>query len=160
MRWLRISLSLMSLTLSIFFICLWARSQACVDEFEGGFRADQRVSASTRRDGLQIHIQKLGKPTTPAWRWRYIPQDAQAFRSPTFPWELFAKRGAGFAYLSNSGSLHLRIPYWFLTLFCVMGAVVLAPKFRWRWSLRQMLAIVTCSSVLLGIVVALSKSCD
>jgi hypothetical protein len=151
---LRVGLAWLSLTLGVVFACIWVRSQLRMDELHVGFRADQEFWGHTRRDGLRIHFQKLLKPEAQAWRWRYIPPKDQEYRGPLFPWE-HDKLVAGFAFSGGRNGWSLAIPFWFLTLTCAGAAVLSAPKSYWHFSLRRLLAIVTCVAVVLGIVVAL-----
>jgi hypothetical protein len=157
LRWLRVGLAWLSLTLGIVMACLWVRSRLCTDEVEGGFRADHQIDVYTRPDGLRIRSDETRKPIAPTWRWRYIPPEERQFRGPIFPWEQFATQFAGFAFGHSPGHWSLAIPFWFLTLACAVTAVLSAPRPFWRFSLRRLLAIVTFVAVVLGAMIALSR---
>jgi hypothetical protein len=150
-RKLRIAWSVGWGALCLLLIALWVRSQAGMDELYVGFRAYQQIRIHTRPDGLRIHIDELRKPVFRAWRWRYIAPYEQRFRSPVFPWE-YDEQVAGFADEYSRGHLALAIPYWFLTLTCAVAAVLLAPKTRWRFSLRTLLIATTLVAVALGVI--------
>ena len=122
LRWLRVGLSLMSLTLGVFFTCLWGR-QVWMGQHYVGFRTDQQIWLYQRPDDLRIHIEELRKPAASAWRWRIVTLDERSFRGPIFPWE-YDKQVVGFAYWYSRGNLALAIPFWFLTLSCAVATRV------------------------------------
>jgi hypothetical protein len=152
---LRVGLSLACFTLGFFFTCFWARSKAYLDEFSGGFHAEQRIWGHTTSGGLMIHIEERPNPLAPRWLWRtWRFGDKNVVRGPRFPWE-YNKMVLGFARHIRPRAWSFAVPYWFLTLAFFTLAVLLTPPPRWRFSLRRLLAVITLAAVVLGIMATL-----
>ncbi len=157
-RLLRVGLALACFTLGFFSACFWMRSKTYQDEVSGGFHAEQRIWGHTTSGGLMIHIKQRDRPIAGQWSWRtWRYADKSVFRGPRFPWE-HDRIVLGFAYLLHPQSWSFAVPFWFPTLTLFALAVLLTPAPRWRFSLRRLLAIITMSAVVLGIMATLPTS--
>jgi hypothetical protein len=147
-RTLRNLTALGFLTLSVGVLALWARSYVMRDSVYGNW-ARAHWSFSSRcgrlnlvggRPGGQNAYYLLRSRSEPAGKWR------DKFRESGFP----PKEFGGFGYYELLNAVWVFIPLWFVALVFAALALALKPKPRLRFSLSDLLVLMTFSAVLIA----------
>jgi hypothetical protein len=141
--WLRRIASCFFLTLAILFAALWVRSYFRVDHIycdpgntdivvESGLGM-LPIMVNTRR---AIHPPRLDWSVRPVREFRISPGANRL----GFKW----------MYSLSGETAYFQIPYWFPTLTSVLLAIVIRPAPRFKFSLRDLLTLMTVAALTVG----------
>ena len=159
LKYLRIAVTVLSLTACVLLTVLWVRSYWWVENVVGPSRGSFRLGVASSNGWLTVRYRngKLSPQAFPKWtlqsksaaEMEEIYQQMEAsikgtnatFSRPTFK----------FGWKDDWG---FQLPYWLPMVIIGILAVVVGWKLPWRFSLRTLLIATTLVAVVLGIVVA------
>ena len=145
LKYLRITVTVLSLTACVLLIVLWVRSLRAEDRITGNFSGSHKFRVYSSRGCLIYYV-----PGTPG------PPNSYAWRSD-FGSEFWLQ--ASDSRIASVPQVNLcaaekwvTLPYWLVVGLCTVLAA--GPWFRCRFSLRTLLIATTLVAVALGIIVA------
>src|SRR5687768_11764356 len=139
-RYLRIAVTMLSLTACVLLIALWVRSNWYLDEFWIPLPYSRALGFISVANCGSIGLQRR-EPDPSVYIIGY---------SSTDDWQSEAGIFRGFSAVSESDVFYLNAPYWFLVM---LFAIV--PWLPWRFSLRTLLIATTLVAVGLGVLISL-----
>jgi hypothetical protein len=160
LRYLRIAVTALSLTVCVLLVALWVRSYRWRDcayiRITDGAAQHTYYDASSNRGGVTILAATYPTPLpTTGYRLKGMGRHS-AGRWPNGPMTPQFSR-MGFAAFRDGVRMlrYLTVPHWFLV--SIFGGLTVGPWIRhlpWRFSLRTLLIATTLVAVVLGIVYA------
>jgi hypothetical protein len=148
-RFLRVAVSMVFLTLCLVFVVLWVRCYWLIDTLWGPVTNNGQVAIVSMQG--QLFLGTNYTPGYPSW----TRQSGYLYSKWRSVWTvLFPRRDAfGFALVVDSNNLGITIPYW-LTVFST-SVIAWLPWAHWsrRFSLRTLLMAMTLSAMVLGMAV-------
>ena len=148
LKYLRIAVSVLSLTACVLLIALWVRSYWRRDMYAVNCSANQQLGVDIFPGTLYLFNSSEPGVRNYTMVNQFSWQEGQNMLDQAVPTR-FAGIGVKFADIGNST---LVVPCWFLTL--LPATIAVAPWIKWRFSLRALLIGMTVAAVLLGMVVA------
>lgn len=156
---LRITTAWFCLVLCIGFVALLVQSYSVTGILAFRFADAECFALSSRRGNVEItsfNSEKLpGEQSEFAWGWQFIP------RGGVNPVDICTLLGGpsetDYLFILPRGLKKLSIPHWFLILLTGGFAILLKPKPRLRFSLRELLLLTTITAVVLGAVAGLGR---
>jgi hypothetical protein len=148
LKYLRIAVTVLSLTACVLLIALWVRSQGKWDHIRGSISSHNKLAFNSACGKLSISHSQF--PRWHEWRrYSFALVDLQTHEIPS------GIRSAKFGFALNKDRHRLVMPYWFLIL--LTATFTAAPWIHWskRFSLRTLLIATTVVALALGIIVVL-----
>ena len=151
LKYLRIAVTVLSLTACVLLIALWVRSYSHLDEWHQGLTKDQTIRVDST-NGLVNFIRFH-------WRGRGIMEnDHVSFVSPPSDsmriWADPPNLPLGFGMRQFAIGQQITVPHWFLAGLLASIAAIAWPKWSRRFSLRTLLIATTLVAAVLGMIVA------
>jgi hypothetical protein len=149
LRKLRIAFSAVCGALCLLLIVLWVRSHGAEDRLTGNVAGSHWFRVYSSHGCLVYYVPGTpGPPSMYAWQ-------------PNFGSEFWLEASDARIASVPRVRLHreedwITLPYWFLVGLCAVVAV--APWFRWRFSLRNLLIATTVVAVGLGLAVYILRT--
>jgi hypothetical protein len=150
LKYLRIAVTVLSLTACALLVALWVRSYWCVDVVSAHIGNRYRITGVSFPGavGFAVGENRSSLPRSSL----SLPTDA-FLQTHELNGRKYPSRVWGMVHLDSSSSL---IPIWCLVLFsAAIGVVPWMHNLRWRFSLRTLLIATALVAVGLGIVVAM-----
>ena len=145
LRYIRIATTVVCLVLCGLLIVLWARSYWWRDRMTVRLSASRILQSTSVQGKVKLSVSSLqrGFGTMP---------DRELISNRVEKWERYLPGASslGFRRLSDSGTLGVVMPYWFLSIVSSTFAATLWLR-RCRFSLRSLLIASTLIAVVLGV---------
>ena len=146
--YLRIAVTVLSLTAGVLLIALWVRSQNWQDRLIR--HSTTYIEVRSYHSQTTVEIAPGESPQAISTSWELKSRLADHFWRPTSTAHpRLAALGVSWGF--KDGMYYLFLPHWLLVLLTATLAVV--PWIKWRFSLRTLLIATTLVAVVLGIIV-------
>jgi hypothetical protein len=166
LTWLRIIVSCFCLVLCVLFAALWVRSYSSGDTIryaqrsEIDFDNDTKVMpgdlwSATSGDGIVLLKHQSGSSDSADWTVNYFPEVTPWFGGTNF---------FGFAFLqynspnADASATAVGMPHWFLVLLIATISLVVKPKPRFRFGLRELFVLSTVGAITVGTLVIVLRA--
>ena len=152
LKYLRIAVTVLSLTACVLLIALWVRSYSRWDSPFGPILRDWNVQINSLKGRLFIGTYHQPRTSDSSWNWRTFRAGhlSEWGATGTVAWSFERHVGAlGFGVVKSNRMHFVYVPYWFLAALVAAAPWFKVPR---HFSLRTLLIAMTLVAVVLGLI--------